>query len=226
MRCYGQYCPVAHALDLVGDRWALLVVRDLLGGPKRYTDLLAGLPGIGTNILAARLRDLEQAGVVRKTKLPPPAASAVYELTQYGVELEEVVHSLGRWGARSLGPPGLNEPLRPGWLANAARTTFDPDAARGVTEVYELRSGDEVATIEVADGNVTVTAGPAETADVRIEAEPPTVFCLVSGELLPGDALRDGLARIEGDPAAFERFVSLFSFEPRGSEPASAALAS
>jgi DNA-binding HxlR family transcriptional regulator len=226
MRCYGQYCPVAHALDLVGERWALLVVRDLLGGPKRYTDLLASLPGIGTNILAARLRDLEQAGVVRKTKLPPPAASTVYELTPYGVELEEVVHALGRWGARSLGPPETSEPLRPGWLPNAARTTFDPEAARGVTGVYELRSGGELATIEVADGKVRVALGAAETADVRIEAEPPVLFRLTSGELSAGDAVRAGVVRIDGDPAAFETFVSLFSFEPRGSESASAALAS
>ena len=103
---YDQYCPVCHALGLVGERWALLVVRELLQGPKRYTDLLEGMPGIGTNILASRLRELEAGGVVQKRKLPPPAASTVYELTEYGKQLEEPLYALARWGARTLGPPG------------------------------------------------------------------------------------------------------------------------
>src|SRR3954463_11482268 len=95
---YDQFCPIAHALSLVGERWSLLIVRELLRGEKRYTDLAAGLPGIGTNILATRLRDLEAVGVVRRRKLPPPAASTVYELTDYGADLEETIHSLARWG--------------------------------------------------------------------------------------------------------------------------------
>src|SRR5687767_3855998 len=103
---YDQYCPMAHALSLVGERWSLLIVRELLRGPKRYTDLAAGLPGIGTNILAARLKDLEEAGVVEKRKLPPPAASTVYELTEYGAGLQEPLYALARWGARSLRQPG------------------------------------------------------------------------------------------------------------------------
>ena len=102
---YDQYCPMAHALDMVGDRWELLIVRELLAGPKRYTDLADGLPGIGTNILAARLRDLETCGVITKKTLPPPAASRVYELTDYGRELKGVLRELALWGARSLGPP-------------------------------------------------------------------------------------------------------------------------
>ncbi len=101
---YDQYCPVCHALGLVGERWALLIVRELLRGPKRYTDLVEGMPGIGTNILAARLKELEQGGILRKRKLPPPAASTVYELTEYGAELEEPLYALARWGARSLPP--------------------------------------------------------------------------------------------------------------------------
>src|SRR6266853_1849162 len=111
---YDQYCPVAHALDAVGDRWALLVVRELLQGPKRYTDLAEGLPGIGTNILASRLRDLEAAGVVTKKMLPPPAASRVYELTDYGLELKPVMRELALWGARSLGPPTAAIDFLPG----------------------------------------------------------------------------------------------------------------
>src|SRR5918992_3937980 len=128
---FDQYCPVAHALSLVGERWALLVVRELLNGPKRYTDLAAGLPGIGTNILAARLRALEDAGVVRRRRLPPPAASAVYELTEYGAGLDEVVYALARWGARSLPPPAAGEPLDPDWGVLACAALFNPEAARG-----------------------------------------------------------------------------------------------
>src|SRR5687768_11140534 len=102
---YDQYCPVAHALNLVGERWALFVVLELMRGPKRYTDLAESLPGIGTNILASRLRDLEAAGIVAKRRLPPPAASRVYELTDYGRELRRAIRELALWGARSLGPP-------------------------------------------------------------------------------------------------------------------------
>src|SRR5689334_23074490 len=116
VRRYEHYCPVAHALDMVGDRWELLIVRELLLGPKRYTDLADGLPGIGTNILAARLRDLEACGVIAKKTLPPPAASRVYDLTDYGRELRPVMRELALWGARSLGPPTPEAEFFPGWL--------------------------------------------------------------------------------------------------------------
>src|SRR3954470_15643562 len=118
-RRYEQYCPMAHALDLVGDRWALLVVRELMHGPKRYTDLVEPLRGIGTNILAARLRDLEAHGVVSRRTLPPPAASRVYDVTAYGRELKPVMRELALWGARSLGPPTDEDQLFEGWIANA-----------------------------------------------------------------------------------------------------------
>src|SRR5215470_18393749 len=104
-RSYNQYCAVARSLDVIGERWTLLIIRDLLVGPKRYKDLLDGLPGIGTNLLAARLRDLEKAGIVRRTLLPPPAASTVYELTEVGRALEPAIFAIGRWGARFLGSP-------------------------------------------------------------------------------------------------------------------------
>src|SRR5436190_3927990 len=111
MRKFDQYCPMAHALSLVGERWSLLTARELLQGRKRYTDLLNGLPGIGTNILAARLRELEDCGVVQKRRLPPHAASTVYELTEYGSGLSEALYALARWGARTLGPPGPGDEL-------------------------------------------------------------------------------------------------------------------
>src|SRR6476469_7240593 len=126
-RRYEQYCPMAHALDLVGDRWALLVIRELMHGPKRYTDLVEHLHGIGTNILAARLRDLEAHGVVSRRTLPPPAASKIYELTGYGRDLRPAMRELALWGARSLGPPAsATEELFEGWLANAVDIVIAP----------------------------------------------------------------------------------------------------
>ena len=128
MRTYGDGCGVAHALDLVGERWALLVVRDLLLGPKRFTDLRAGLRGASHNVLAQRLRELEQAGVVRRRRLPPPAGSAVYELTDWGRELESILITLGVWGVRSPSFSG-DAPVGMDSVLLALRTFFDPDAA-------------------------------------------------------------------------------------------------
>ena len=214
-RSYSHYCPIAHSLELVGERWSLLVIRELLRGPLRYTDLLARLPGIGTNILAARLRDLDAGGIVRKRQLPPPAASTVYELTEYGADLEEVLDALARWGARSLGPPAEDEKLIPGWCLDAVRATFDPAAARGLRAVYELRVDGEVTQIRIDRGTVEAAAGPAADPDAVIETDPRTLFELVSGALKPGAAVAAGRARVEGDPAALKRFTKLFHFEPR-----------
>ncbi len=209
-RAYLQYCPVAHSLELVGERWALLIVRDLLKGPKRYSDLLAGLPGLGTNILAARLKELEEGGVVRKRKLPPPANVNVYELTEYGAQLEEVIQALGRWGFRSLGPPPANCPMPEGWLVQGARTMFDPDRAGDLRESYEVRCGDEVVTIRVADGRIEADLGGSGDVDAVFELDAGTVFALASGEMDAKDAIAHGLARVEGDPRALERFFSVF----------------
>src|SRR5947209_20170801 len=150
---YDQYCPVAHALDVVGDRWALLVTRELMQGPKRYTDLAEGLPGIGTNILAARLRDLEAAGVVTKRTLPPPAASRVYELTDYGLELKPVMRELALWGARSPGPQTAADEFFPGWLVCPVDMILGPLAPTGR---FELRVGHKLATLHACDAK----AGP------------------------------------------------------------------
>src|SRR5919202_1684482 len=151
MRTYCDGCAAAHALDLVGERWALLVVRELLLGPKRFTDLRAGLPGVSPNVLAQRLRELERAGVVRRRKLPPPAASKVYELTEWGLELEPVIVRLGRWGARSPLRP-LDAALGVDSLVLSFRTMFDPLAADGLTASYELRLGEDVFVAVVDDG--------------------------------------------------------------------------
>jgi DNA-binding HxlR family transcriptional regulator len=215
MKRFDQYCPLAHALGLVGERWAFLVVRELLHGPKRYTDLLEGLPGIGTNILAARLRGLEEAGIVRKRQLPPPAASKVYELTEYGSELEEVFWALARWGARSLGPPGPDDELYPEWGVNAFAALFFPEAARGLAETYVLRVDGDVFSARVEDGHMHASVGAAEDAVVEIETDMETFFSLAGGQLAPREALKRRLVRIEGDRTAYERFFQVFSLAPR-----------
>ena len=212
---FDQYCPVAHAMCMVGERWSLLIVRELLHGPKRYTDLQEGLPGIGTNILAARLRELEGADIVAKRKLPKPAASTVYELTEYGQELEEVVYALARWGARTLGPPGPDEELYEEWGVNGLPALFTPEAARGLTETYVLRIEGDTFTARVADGRLHVSVGAVEEADVVIETDMASFFRLTGQELSAGDALKQGLVFFEGDRTAFERCFDVFSLAPR-----------
>jgi DNA-binding HxlR family transcriptional regulator len=213
---YDQYCPVCHALGLVGERWALLVVRELLKGPKRYTDLLEGLPGIGTNILAARLRELEQGGILRKRKLPPPAASTVYELTEYGAELEEALYALARWGARSLGPPVKGDELYPEWGLNAFAAMLNAEAARGVKETYVLRVGDDVYTVRLDDGHLDVAVGATEDADLDAIIAMETLYRLAAGDYSPRQAVADGKVTLAaGKPATFERFFDIFSFALR-----------
>ena len=200
---YDQYCPVARALDVVGDRWALLVVRELMQGPKRYTDLADGLPGIGTNILAARLRHLEADGVVRKKILPRPAASRVYELTEYGLELKPVIRELALWGARSLGPPTPEDELFPGWLVNPVDMILGPVAPPGR---FEFRVGDEVASL--SDGNAC--AGPLEDADVVVSAPDPAAFYHLFVER------RWDEIDVEGDRRLLERLLEAASAPAAG----------
>jgi len=192
---YDQYCPMAHALDLVGDRWALLVVRELMHGPKRYTDLVDGLPGIGTNILAARLRDLERADIVTRRTLPPPAASKVYELTDYGRELRPAMRELALWGARSLGPPTSEAGLFEGWMANAMDIVLAEAAPAGR---FEFHVGDEVASM--VDG--AVQRGPVDDPDVVIEADPAGVYDMFVNRRLDQ-------VTVTGDRELLERLVAV-----------------
>ena len=206
---------MAHALSLVGERWSLLIVRELLHGPKRYTDLAQGLPGIGTNILAARLRELEACGVVGKRRLPPPAASTVYELTEYGAGLNEALYALARWGARSLGPPGPDDELYPEWGVNAFPALFDAQAAHGLTETYVLAIDGDVFTARVVDGTLQASVGAADDADVTVELDMQTFFALTGGELEPRAAVKQRRIRVEGDLAALERCFRVLSLAPR-----------
>jgi DNA-binding HxlR family transcriptional regulator len=212
---FDQYCPLAHALGLVGDRWAFLIVRELLHGPKRYTDLADGLPGIATNLLAGRLRELQAAGIVRKRRLPPPAPASIYELTEYGAELDEVFYALARWGARSLGPPGPDDELYPEWGVNAFAALYSPEAARGLTETYLLRIDEDVFSAHLEGGRLRTSVGAAEDADVEIELDTPTFFRLASGDLSPSDALEQRAVSVRGDTAAFERCFQVLTMAPR-----------
>jgi DNA-binding HxlR family transcriptional regulator len=210
MRTYGDGCGIAHGLDLVGERWALLVVRELLLGPKRFTDLRAGLPNASPNVLSERLRELERAGVVRRAKLPPPAGARVYELTEWGRQLEDAVVSLGRWAARSPSfPPGA--PIGVDSVVLALKALFDADAAAGLRATYELRLGEHRFHVEVADGELTVARGSADRPDATIETEHVTLDAVLWGGRRLADARRSGDLRIDGDAAAVERFVRLFA---------------
>ena len=209
MRTYCDGCAAAHALDIIGERWALLVVRELLLGPKRFTDLRAGLPAVSPNVLAQRLRELERAGVLRRRKLPPPAASKVYELTEWGMELEPVIVRLGRWGARSPSKP-RDAALGVDSLVLSFRTMFAPHAAEGLRASYELRLGEDVFVAVVDDGRFEIARGSAEKPDATIETDAATLAALVYEGRDLAEALRAGEVKIEGDEAAVKRFVRLF----------------
>jgi DNA-binding HxlR family transcriptional regulator/putative sterol carrier protein len=196
-------------LDLVGERWTLLIVRELLLGPKRFTDLRSGLPGTSPNVLTERLRELEGAGIVRRRKLPPPAASKVYELTEWGAELEPVIIRLGRWGARSPSRP-RDAGLGVDSLILSFRTMFDEQAAQGLHAVYELRLGEDRFRAEVADERFEIERGVAERPDATVEANSNALAAVVYGGRTLAEALRSGDLKIEGDEQAVARFLTLF----------------
>jgi DNA-binding HxlR family transcriptional regulator len=212
-RAYGQFCGLAHALELVGERWALLIVRDLLVGPKRFTDLRRGLPRIPTNVLATRLKELEQAAVVRRRVLPRPAGSVVYELTEHGAGLEPAVMALGRWGIQTLGEPGPGDVLTVDSLIVALRSMFDPEPARGLRVSYQLRMGEIVVHVLVNDGTLEVGAGELATADLGIETS-AAMPRLLTGEVDPATAVAEGLVQLTGPADLLTRFVELFHIEP------------
>jgi DNA-binding HxlR family transcriptional regulator len=215
-RSYDQYCAVARGLDVIGDRWTLLLVRDLLLGPKRYKDLLNGLPGIGTNLLADRLKELENAGIVERTVLPPPAGSAVYQLTETGQSLETVMTALGRWGARFLGPPRKTDIMVPRAYFVAMRGVFNPEAAAGVTETYELRVDGLVFEVRVADGRLTTREGAVPNPNVVLTMDVRTLNDLMFHAITPSAAIASGCVQIvKGTVQDLERFVAIVGFHRR-----------
>jgi DNA-binding HxlR family transcriptional regulator len=215
-RRYDDPCGLARALDLVGERWALLVVRELLLGAKRFTDLRRGLPTVSQNVLSFRLRELEEAGVVRRRRLGPPASAWVYELTERGRELEPAVLHLARWG--STAPMASTAELSADALMLALRTTFDPAAAGDLRTRCELRLDDDRFLAEVADGRLEVARGAAGRPDAAIETSAATLRSLVFGGKSLADAVGAGEAKVEGDRDVAERFVGLFPRPTPGPE--------
>lgn len=218
-RTYGEGCAAAHALDLVGERWALLVVRELVLGPKRFTDLRAGVPGASPNVLAQRLRELERAGVVRRRKLAPPAGSWVYELTEWGSQLEPVLSALGRWGARSPAMP-FESAIGVDALILALRTMFDAPTADGLRARVELRLGEDRFRVAVADGDCEILRGGADEPEAILTTDPDTLEALVFAGRPLDDALSSGAAQVEGDARAVARLLGLFPLPERAAAPA------
>jgi DNA-binding HxlR family transcriptional regulator/putative sterol carrier protein len=209
-RSYNQYCAVARALDIVGERWTLLIVRELVGGPKRFKDLLEGLPGIGTNLLAGRLKDLERHGIVHRKTLPPPAGSKVYELTEMGRAVEPVIAALGRWGLEFLDtPPGQEDDLRPAWALVAMRSTLKPEAVRGLQETYEFRIDDEAFHLRVKDGEVEALQGSAVDPDLVVRGGTQAFLALAMGQVEPVEALDSGEIQIQGEQETWARCVEI-----------------
>jgi DNA-binding HxlR family transcriptional regulator len=206
-RSYDQFCGIARALDLVGERWALLVVRDLILGPKRFTDLRRGLPGIGTNVLAARLKELERAGVVARRMLPPPAASTVYALTAYGRALEGPLLALGRWGAASMGQRQPEQALRSEWLGVALKAFFKPEAAADLRAEIELRFDDGTLLARLDHGTLVVEPGSLNGADLVVTTEVETLIAYLAGADVPPATLAP-----QGDAALLERLPRIFAF--------------
>jgi DNA-binding HxlR family transcriptional regulator len=208
-RTYGDRCGIARALDVVGERWALLVVRELLLGPKRFTDLRAGLPGLSPDVLSQRLRELEQAGLVRWRKLAPPAGSRVYELTERGLAIEPILLELGRWGSQIPLPEG-DAPFSADSFVLALRTLFDPAAAEGVDVTLELRLGEDGFRSHVADRRLDVARGSAEEPDAVVESSPSALAAVLWHDRPLAEALRTGDVEIEGSTPAVKRFLGVF----------------
>jgi DNA-binding HxlR family transcriptional regulator len=217
-RTYGDACGIARALDVVGERWALMIVRELLLGPKRFTDLRAGLPHVSPDVLAQRLRELSQSGILRHRKLPPPAASQVYELTGAGLALEPVVIALGRWGGANAPPPPEGVGMSLDSHVMSLRTLFDPALAGDFRTGLELRLGDQHFRAELADGRLHVVRGELRSPDAVVDTDPATFLDLIRGRRDLAEARASGDVRIEGDQPAVARFLGLFPLP----EPAAA----
>jgi DNA-binding HxlR family transcriptional regulator/putative sterol carrier protein len=209
-RSYNQYCGLAYALDIVGERWTLLIIRELMAGPRRFKDIMDGLPGISTNLLSERLKRLEQEGLLCRRVLPPPAGSTVYELTPVGLALEKTLLELGRWGSQFVPPsPEGVSVLHAISYALTLKTFFEPEQAQGINESYELHVDHEVLQVQIKEGEIHVQQGESPAADMVLYAPMPVYMGLLVGQIQPDEALARGLVRIEGDPTALSRFVKL-----------------
>ena len=211
-RSYNQFCATARTLDVIGERWTLLIVRELITGPKRYKDLLESLPGIGTSLLAARLKHLERSELIRHVELPPPAGSKVYELTEAGRDLEPTVMAIARWGLRwVLTAPEPGDVFRPGWAVLAMQAAYDEDAATGVEETYEFRVGEEVFHARVHAGGVQARHGPAHEPDLVIRVAQDAFIDLVAGRATIAQAAKQGWIDADGSRAALKHCSAIFA---------------
>jgi DNA-binding HxlR family transcriptional regulator/putative sterol carrier protein len=218
-RGYGQYCAISGALDVLGERWTLLIVRDLFLGPKRYTDLREGLPGIATDLLTARLRTLEGAGLVRRRTLPRPAAATVYELTERGRLLGPVLHGLAQVGLTLLHEVPEDAEVPPERLALALRAAFRPAAAPAHDTTYQLHLDDEPFVVAVRAGELDVGRGRTENADLTLRSGSVTLIRLLQGGTTVDEALAAGRLEVDGPRAALDRFVAAFAWQPAMSAP-------
>lgn len=217
---YAQFCPVARAAEVLGERWTLPILRDLFTGPQRFSDLRRRLPGLSSSVLATRLARLEELGVVERRVLEPPAASTVYELTETGRALEPALRELIRWGVRFLGAPQPEDHIEPEWVRLALRVFARHEASPARS--FEIRIGDGTSgtRIRVAGGpEGTRVEGTGEPADVRLAAPPLLLLGLASGLADGLDALRAGQIELDGDPAALRDFPALFDFDGSDGSP-------
>jgi DNA-binding HxlR family transcriptional regulator len=207
MRSYGEYCSIAKALDVVGDRWTFLIIRELLiRGACRYTDLKDGLPGIATNLLSDRIRELEAAGLIRREDAPPPVATTLFHLTEAGAELESVLDAIGRWGVRYMIEPAEGDEFRGHWFAFPVSFYLrdrDPD---GPPASIELRTASSPVVVEVSGGSARMRLGTATAPDVVLRGEPRLILALFSGHLTAGEVTDLGL-EISGDASVLQRVL-------------------
>jgi DNA-binding HxlR family transcriptional regulator len=212
-RGYAQYCGLARALDLIGGRWAALVVRDLLSGPKRFGELQEGLHGIPTNVLTSRLRELEEAGIVERRVRAHPGGGVDYALTEYGLELEEPLLRLGFWGAKAMGAPEEGDFISVNSLALALRGSFRPENARGPQRLYEVRVEGKPLRIALKDGQACVPAPvSSEEPDVTVDVSAEVMRELLTGVREVDAAIGSGLVRVDGDRAEAGRLIEMFRF--------------
>ena len=219
-RSYEDACGAAHALDLVGERWALLVMRELMFGPKRFSDLKADLPGLSANVLSQRLESLEAAGVLRRRRLPPPAASQVYELTPWGYESEPIFQVLGRWAARSPGhDPGL--PISAASVLLSFRTMFDPARAGDLQATVGFRFGEEGFVARIGERRISVSRETPDEVDATFSGAPAALAAAVYGGQPLEELAAAGALSVEGERGLAERFLTLFVLPPKAERPLS-----
>jgi DNA-binding HxlR family transcriptional regulator len=209
-RDYEEICGLARGLDVVGERWTLLIARELLYGPRRFTDLLGGLPGIPPSLLSRRLKEMQAAGIISKTVLPPPAASMVYQLTEAGKALEQILYALGRWGAQFGRTPRPSDAVRPEWIVFALHSIFRPDAANGAHVTAELHLPEGTFHLDVNHGALTTGLGSRARSDLVLTGERALVLGVLMGRLTLREATLEGKIKIQGDRKVLQRFLKMF----------------